>query len=108
MKLYATTTSERATKGQGGDYLEIVITHGDSKNPQKIAIIRVDKIDDNQTELMLYRVKDNKAEFVYNIREKPKDIVKQKAEKQKKATEVCRKCEEVHHDGIYHICPDNQ
>ena len=26
MKLYATTTSERATKGQGGNMLEIIIT----------------------------------------------------------------------------------
>lgn len=26
MKLYATTTSERASKGQGGEYLDIVIT----------------------------------------------------------------------------------
>ena len=32
MKLYATTTSERASKGQGGDYLEIAITE-ESKQP---------------------------------------------------------------------------
>jgi len=33
MKLYATTTSERASKGQGGnEYLEIVVT-GEDKKP---------------------------------------------------------------------------
>jgi hypothetical protein len=36
MKLYATTTSERASKGQGGNkYLDIVITAGE--NREKIA-----------------------------------------------------------------------
>jgi len=32
MKLYATTTSERASKGQGGNYLDIEIT-GENKIP---------------------------------------------------------------------------
>jgi hypothetical protein len=31
MKLYATTTSERASKGQGGEYLDITITTGKEK-----------------------------------------------------------------------------
>lgn len=38
MKLYATTTSERASKGQGGDWLEIEIT-GEKK--ERLAIITV-------------------------------------------------------------------
>ena len=29
MKLYATTTSERATKGQGGNHIEVTITDKD-------------------------------------------------------------------------------
>lgn len=31
MKLYATTTSERASKGQGGEYLDIVIYNEDKQ-----------------------------------------------------------------------------
>jgi cell fate regulator YaaT (PSP1 superfamily) len=31
MKLYATTTSQRATSGQGGDYLDIRITDEDKE-----------------------------------------------------------------------------
>ena len=35
MKLYAQVTSERASKGQGGnDYLEIDIHHEDRENPK--------------------------------------------------------------------------
>lgn len=32
MKLYATTTSERASKGQGGNSLEIIITNEEKAN----------------------------------------------------------------------------
>ena len=40
MKLYATTTSERASKGQGGNkYLEIAIQVGD--NREELAKIKV-------------------------------------------------------------------
>ena len=40
MKLYATVTSERASKGQGGnDYLDIVFQCGSSKEPSIIGSI---------------------------------------------------------------------
>lgn len=42
MKLYAITTSERATKGQGGENLIIEIT-GENKEP--LWVIRVNKPD---------------------------------------------------------------
>ena len=38
MKLYATTTSERATKGQGGEYLEISITDKDKQPLWQVSI----------------------------------------------------------------------
>jgi hypothetical protein len=38
MQLYATTTSERASKGQGGKYLDIAIT---GENGEDVAIILV-------------------------------------------------------------------
>ena len=38
MKLYATTTSERATKGQGGEYIDIDIFNG---NKDMVATIKV-------------------------------------------------------------------
>lgn len=43
MKLYATITSERASKGQGGNkYLFVDIMAGSSKNSERIAILRVE------------------------------------------------------------------
>ena len=43
MKLYATTTSERATKGQGGNkFLNIKIASGSAKNSYIFADIMVD------------------------------------------------------------------
>ena len=39
MRLYATTTSERASKGQGGKYLEIEIT---DEKKRILAIVNVD------------------------------------------------------------------
>ena len=42
MKLYATVTSERASKGQGGnDFLDIVLFYGDAKNSKELATISV-------------------------------------------------------------------
>lgn len=38
MKLYATTTSERASKGQGGDYLDIVIYNQEKKPSHAIRV----------------------------------------------------------------------
>ena len=43
MKLYATTTSERASKGQGGNkYLDIEILVGNKNNPYTLAKLRVE------------------------------------------------------------------
>ena len=45
MKLYATTTSERASKGQGGnDFLNININVFDEHNPQYTIEITQDKL----------------------------------------------------------------
>jgi hypothetical protein len=45
MKLYATTTSERATKGQGGnDYLEINLFINDRNQPQFRLRVMNDKL----------------------------------------------------------------
>lgn len=43
MKLYATTTSERASKGQGGnEYLSIDILVGDKRSPFLLGKVRVE------------------------------------------------------------------
>lgn len=42
MKMYATVTSERASKGQGGnDFLDIRITVGNAKNPHLLESLTV-------------------------------------------------------------------
>jgi hypothetical protein len=38
MKLYATVTSERATKGQGGEYLNIVITDNTQRECARLVV----------------------------------------------------------------------
>lgn len=43
MKLYATTTSERASKGQGGEYLEIDITNDKKEQLAYISVKIIDK-----------------------------------------------------------------
>lgn len=45
MKLYATITSERATKGQGGNkFIHIKLLAGDKHNPTNIAFISLEKL----------------------------------------------------------------
>lgn len=45
MKLYATVTSERASKGQGGNnFLDIVLQVGDAKTPHTIGMITLTQI----------------------------------------------------------------
>jgi hypothetical protein len=51
MKLYATTTSERATKGQGGKYLKIEITSDKSILP--VCFINIQEKDENNIHLSL-------------------------------------------------------
>ncbi len=47
MKLYATVTSERASKGQGGnEYLDIDIMVGNTKNPVMLAQLTVRPTDE--------------------------------------------------------------
>ena len=42
MKLYATTTSERASKGQGGNkFLKIELSAGDKNNPVNMGLIEM-------------------------------------------------------------------
>lgn len=43
MKLYATVTSERASKGQGGnDFIDVVISDGGQDEPRQLMRINVD------------------------------------------------------------------
>lgn len=48
MKLYATVTSERASKGQGGNrFLETVYTVGDAESPEQFAIVNLTRTEGN-------------------------------------------------------------
>lgn len=92
MKLYATTTSERASKGQGGNrHLDIVVN-----DDMKRIILQVQLWHENEKLFLKYQ--DCMGNEVFE------DITKGKSQK----GEHCRKCEEYHNEGIYHICPDNQ
>jgi hypothetical protein len=55
MKLYAKTTSERASKGQGGNkFLSVVITVGEENEKQDILVAQVER-EETETE-NLYRL----------------------------------------------------
>ena len=55
MKLYATVTSERATKGQGGNnFLRIELTIGDGLNPKDIGAIELVNVGDERYQLRYY------------------------------------------------------
>lgn len=85
MKLYATVTSERASKGQGGGYLDILI-QDENKNP--MATIQVKCLENNyqfHLEMLAKGYEKTGAGYFHSL------IGKQKGEKKK--GEVCY-CEE--------------
>lgn len=74
MKLYATVTSERATKGQGGnDFLEIIVTLNDKFNKYLSLFIQQDGSIElsNSSGVMIYR--NNAVEFTEAKGNKQKD-----------------------------------
>lgn len=90
MKLYATTTSERASKGQGGnDHLNIIITVKDGNNLVELADLWV------QETATDFEVIDNKTCAVI------KQLIKfesneAKGKKQKDEKKICRHCGRIH------------
>lgn len=91
MKLYATTTSERASKGQGGNvYLHIEIATGTAKDSHKMADIMVDAHgflyirQGDKTELATYVMSGGKLHDVTGVN-------KTKGKSQK-GEYVCKKC----------------
>ena len=78
MKLYAKTTSERASKGQGGEYLDIEITN---ENKDLIFTVKV-RNEDLFNEISIWSETDNK----YLKHQQPK------AEKKKAELDTCKKC----------------
>ncbi len=93
MKLYATVTSERATKGQGGEYLDI-----DIKNSDKMVVatikVRPDRLNgqsitvwhDSRTDVRVHK----DSAWNRDIYETPYQQGKTKGEKQK--GEKCAIC----------------
>jgi hypothetical protein len=63
MKLYATTTSERATKGQGGKYLNIQLSGEDN---QPLGVISIRYQEDKKEYYGLY-THDNKIISIFHI-----------------------------------------
>ena len=86
MKLYATTTSERASKGQGGNYrLEIDVFMGSAKNSVKIL------------EGSIRREGEGYTVYVTTIGQGDNDqcidtFIREKGEKQKGESSKCAKC----------------
>lgn len=90
MKLYATTTSERASKGQGGnEFLNITIASGSAKDSYIFADIIVDKSgfiyfrNGDKKEIACYTTQDGKLVDITNMT---------KGEKQKGDEKHCNEC----------------
>ena len=91
MKLYATITSERASKGQGGDYLDIIITDAEKNELWYINVIwGIDKLMQNAHLIMVHN---NKKEIFRN-NVSTTDYLKTKGKKQK--DELCNICRTGH------------
>jgi hypothetical protein len=72
MKLYATTTSERASKGQGGnDYLIIDLMIGSAKDSRQVAQIELYRSNDEGCDedewLLQWREGDSKSDLDWGI-----------------------------------------
>lgn len=96
MKLYATITSERATKGQGGnDFLDIKLTSEYQGDQYLIAELKMEYIDKGLARLFIKR--GNSWEWIPT---EDKDTPIQKAKRQK--GEKCQFCTQYpcsQHDG---------
>lgn len=101
MKLYATITSERASKGQGGNkYLEIEIKAEKVEGiPTRANIYRIN-IDIDDDGFLLGSILD------YSTGER---MILTKAKRQKGDTDdVCSKCGSPHKDSYESLCYDCQ
>lgn len=94
MKLYATVTSERASKGQGGNkYLDIDI-YVDDLERTPLTFLRVEQ---KGSEFIL---KNSETGQVYDS----KPVENKKYLKGKKQKSECNICEQVHKDGNDRHC----
>jgi hypothetical protein len=95
MKLYATTTSERASKGQGGNqYLNIMLTAG---NKARALVGQLDmSIENDGTVYVDFTDMDDITTRLVSARhlDNPEAIAKAKGEKQKGECKHIPKCEE--------------
>ena len=83
MKLYATTTSERASKGQGGNKrLDIQLTVGNSQQREPAGAISMREIEKDKFSIIYWQKGEGKNLAIIDLQEKAK---KQKGEK-------CKKC----------------
>jgi len=93
MKMYATTTSERATKGQGGNEYLIIRLYN-SENKLHGCIIETEKdgitgyISIDNEKMNIKAVNPLKVESFSNFLEKEKG--------EKKKDEICRQCARIH------------
>ena len=92
MKLYATVTSERATKGQGGEYLAIKITDKD-KN-----LIWHIYIEDNRLDLSEWNEEQKRAKLILRTFHENIPIEKEAYKAKKQRGE--KKCECATCSGI--------
>jgi hypothetical protein len=95
MKLYATTTSERATKGQGGQkFLDIDIQAGDERAHLLRLTVEYEegKTDKNGARVSFVSA-DNTA-ILYNLREKTAEAIEAAIEDSRKGEK--KKSEAVH------------
>lgn len=95
MKLYATTTSERASKGQGGNkFLEIVLKAELDTGYETIGIIYLDAYDDGEY-VVKWQKDNNEAEIL------TQGQLKQKGKKK------TGECEHIKRNGAYFTgkCP---
>jgi hypothetical protein len=69
MKLYSTITSERATKGQGGNHIEVTLSNVDRDILCRFEVLTKDERSKNDNRLRYFtKVIDGDIEFLKNLK----------------------------------------
>jgi len=94
MKLYATTTSERASKGQGGnDYLRVQLTVGNSKEQANAGVVEI--IESSPSKFSVKYHLNGKTKLLQEINTRGTVFEVVKGEKQKGECVHCKAIQQV-------------
>lgn len=100
MKIYATTTSERASKGQGGKYIEITL-----QDEQKDILIRFETVPNKDYPYYSIRIVEGNIDYLQVLKNQLAFFLDNSKGNKKKDEVTCEKCKR---GWPKHNCMDNK